>query len=348
MRAIAKTEAAPGHIAEIEVAEPALGPGQVLLRVSGGGLCGTDLAIRRWDADIAAEYAPAFPHILGHEFAGRVEAVAAGVDGIAIGAWAAVNPHVNCGRCFYCNSGRHALCVQRRIMGCHSPGGLAERIAVPADNVFVLPDGSDPNVAAVIEPLTVASHAVLERVPIAAGDVALVMGAGPVGLLHFLVARAAGAAAVVVAGVAADANRLALARQLGAITVDLENQDLDAVVRRVAPRGADVAYDASGHPAALAAALPALRRGGRLGLVGYCHASAPFHSLPVALDEKEIYGCRAYNRGTWVRSTALAAALTAELRQLVTHVLPFAEVDRAFTLLEQRACMKVVVLPPGS
>ena len=345
MRAIAKTEAAPGHIVEIEVAEPVLGPDQVLLRVSGGGLCGTDLAIRRWDADIAAEYAPAFPHVLGHEFAGYIEALGAGVEGMTIGALAAVTPHLNCGRCYYCNNGRHALCTQRSIMGCHAPGGLAERIAVPAHNVFVLPDGSDPQLAAVIEPLTVATHAVLERVPIGAGDVALVMGAGPVGLLHLLVARAAGAAAVIVAGVAADATRLALARQLGAITVDQDSEDLAAAVRRVAPRGADVAYDASGHPDALAAALPALRRGGRLGIVGYCHATAPFHSLPLALDEKELIGCRAYNRGTWVRSTTLAGALADELRQLVTHVLPFAEIDQAFTLLERRECMKVVVLP---
>ena len=345
MRAMAKTEPAPGHITGIELAEPALGPGQVLLRLSGGGLCGTDLAIRRWDADIAAEYAPAFPHVLGHEFAGRVEAVAPGVKGIAIGSLAAVNPHINCGRCFYCNQGRNSLCLERRIMGCHAPGGLAERIAVPADNVFVLPDGTDPMVAAVLEPLTVASHAVLERVPLVAGDVALVMGAGPVGLLHLLVARAAGASEVVVAGVTADGDRLALARRLGAVTVDQESEDLVATVHRVAPRGADVAYDASGHPAALGAALPALRRGGRLGLVGYCHAAAPFHSLPLALDEKEIHGCRAYNRGTWNRSTALVDGLTAELRQLVTHVLPFGEIARAFSLLERRECMKVVLLP---
>ncbi|MDP6404329.1 MAG: alcohol dehydrogenase catalytic domain-containing protein [Alphaproteobacteria bacterium] len=348
MRAIAKTEPAPGHIREVEVAEPTLGPGQVLLRVRGGGLCGTDLAIRRWDADIAAEYAPSFPHVLGHEFAGRVEAVATDVAGIAVGAQAVVNPHVNCGRCFYCNAGRHALCLQRRIMGCHAPGGLTECIAVPADNVFVLPDGTDPLVAAVIEPLTVATHAALERVPMDAGDVALVMGAGPVGLLHLLVARAAGAAEVIVAGVAADADRLALARRLGAVTVDQESEDLLAAVRRVAPRGADVAYDASGHPAALAAALPTLRRGGRLAVVGYCHAAAPFHSLPLALDEKEIFGCRAYNRGTWVRSTALSASLASELRQLVTHVLPFGEIDRAFSLLERRECMKVVVEPEGN
>ncbi len=347
MRAIAKTQPAPGQIMEIEVPPPTLGPSQVLLRVGGGGLCGTDLSIRRWDADIAAEYAPAFPHVLGHEFAGRIEAVGSDVEGIAIGAMSTVTPHINCGRCFYCNNGRHSLCTQRRIMGCHAPGGLAEQVAVPADNVFVLPDGTDPLVAAVIEPLTVACHAVLERVPITAGDVALVMGAGPVALLHLLVAQAAGAAAVIVAGVAADATRLAIARQLGAVTVDQDSEDLAAAVRRVAPRGADVAYDASGHHDALAAALPALRRGGRLGIVGYCHAAAPFHSLPLALDEKELIGCRAYNRGTWVRSTALAAALTGQLRQLITHVLSFAEIDRAFTLLERRECMKVVVLPDG-
>ena len=346
MRAIAKLRPVRGQISMIDVTEPVLGAGQVLVRISGGGLCGTDLAIQRWDADIAAEYAPAFPHILGHEFAGHIEAVADDVTGLDIGALVAITPHLNCGHCFYCNDGRHALCVRRKIMGCHNPGGLVERIAVPADNVFVLPPDTDPIAAIVTEPLTVATHAVLERVPIKAGDVALVMGAGPVGLLHMLVAQAAGAAQVLVAGVGADAARLELAGRLGAITINQDSEDLVTAVRRVAPQGADVAYDASGHPAALTAALAALRRGGRLALVGYCHASAPFHSLPVALDEKEIIGCRAYNRATWIRSTALAAALTSELRQLVTHVLPFSEIDQAFALLEQRQCMKVVVQPP--
>ena len=345
MRALAKIRPQPGSIEEIAIAEPQAAAGQVLIEVAAGGLCGTDLAIRRWDDDIAAEYAPDFPHVLGHEFVGRVKALGPGVGGLAAGQLVAVNPHVNCGRCYYCNLGRHALCEERRIMGCHIAGGLTERIAVPADNVFVLPDHSDPLAAALIEPLTVAAHAVLERVPLAAGDTVLVMGAGPVGLLHLLVARAAGAAEVIVAGVAADAGRLELAKQLGAVAVDQQAEDLQAAVRRVAPRGADVAYDASGHEAALEPALAALRRGGRLGLVGYCHAPAPFHSLPLALDEKEIFGCRAYYRETWLRSTTLAAGMAAELRQLVTHVLPYAEVGQAFELLDRRQCIKVVLCP---
>jgi len=345
VRALAKTRPQPGSIEEIVVAEPETGVGQVLIEVAAGGLCGTDLAIRRWDDDIAAEYAPDFPHVLGHEFVGRSVALGSGVEGFEVGGLVAVNPHINCGRCYYCNLGRHALCLERRIMGCHIAGGLTERIAVPADNIFPLPGHTDALAAALIEPLTVAAHAVLERVPLAAGDTVLVMGAGPVGLLHLLVARAAGAAEVIVAGVAADAARLELAQKLGAVAVDQQAEDLQAAVRRVAPRGADVAYDASGHEAALQPALAALRRGGRLGMVGYCHAAAPFHSLPLALDEKEIFGCRAYYRDTWLRSTALAAGMTAELRQLVTHVLPYAEVERAFEMLEQRQCMKVVLTP---
>jgi len=345
VRAVAKLRPAPGTLAEIDIPEPRLGAGEVLVRIAGVGLCGTDLALRRWDADLAREYAPAFPHILGHEFAGIVESLGADVTGPSPGTLVAVNPYLTCGRCRYCLDGRQSLCIERRIMGCHVAGGLAERVAVPGANVLPLPDGTDAHVAAILEPLCVSVHAVHERVGIRSGDAVLVMGAGPIGLLHAVLARQAGASAVFVAGVGADRERLAVARELGAVTIDQDTEDLNAKVRDVVPDGADAGFDTSGHPVALVPALSALRRGGRLGVVGYCHDEAPFNSLDLALTEREILGCRAYAPATWRRAAAQLPSLAADLHKLITHVLPFADIDRGLDIIDARAGIKVVLSP---
>ena len=345
MHALAKTEAAKGAIRPIETDPPRVAPGQVLLRSHGGGVCGTDVSIYHWYPPIAREYHPTLPLIMGHEFSGTVEEVGEGVEGVTVGQVMAVNPHVNCGACFFCNAGRHPLCENRRVMGCHIDGGWAEWVAVPRANLHALPDGVDPQVAALMEPFSVAVHAVCERVPCEPGDTVLVMGAGTIGLLHLLVARALGAGAVIVTGLTADRGRLALAEELGGIPVNVEERDLNRIVRGINPRGADVAYDTTGHAGATQPALEALRSGGRLAMVGLNHDDVTFDSLPLALDEKELVGCRAYNRNTWLKSTALLEGLAPEMKGLITHTLPFSEVEEAFALIERRECIKVVLQP---
>jgi 2-desacetyl-2-hydroxyethyl bacteriochlorophyllide A dehydrogenase len=343
MRAVAKTRAAEGALELIDAPEPEATAGHVLIRPVGGGVCGTDVSIFHWYPALAREYRPAWPLIMGHETAGIVEALGAGVSGLQLGALVAVNPQLNCGVCFHCVAGRTSLCERYRVMGCHLNGGWAERVAVPMRNVHPLPPGVTPAVAPLAEPLTVAVHAVAERVPVQPGDTVLVMGAGTMGLLHLLVAQAMGAARVIVAGVAADRGRLALAAELGAVPVDVDAQELPRVVRAENARGADVAYDTTGHAEAIHPALASLRKGGRLGLVGINHAATTFDSLPVVLEEKELIGVRAYNRGTWSRSVALLAPLADRARRLITHTLPFAEAERAIGLIERRECIKVVL-----
>jgi len=345
MRAVAKIAPREGALQVIDVPEPQAAPGMVVVRPVGGGVCGTDVSLFHWYSGVAAQYDPSFPLIMGHELAGVVEAVGSGVTRARPGQLVAINPHVNCGACFFCNSGRHSLCDNRRVMGCHIDGGWAERVAAVERNVHVLPAGSDPTVTPLLEPMSVAVHAVVERAALQPGESALVMGAGTIGLLHLLVARACGAGPVFVTGLDADRGRLALAEELGGIPVNLDAQKLDAVVRGIAPRGADAAFDTTGSAHALHPALASLRKGGRLALVGINHGATEFDTLPAVMDEQDLLGCRAYTRNTWLTSVALLPGLAASLRRLITHVLPFSEAEQAIGLIERRECIKVVLQP---
>jgi len=347
MRAVAKTRGEEGALEVIEVPEPQAGPGEVLIRPVGGGVCGTDVSIYHWYPGLARDYHPTWPLILGHESAGIVEAVGASVNGVAPGALVAVNPQTSCGACFHCNRGRTSICDQYRVMGCHINGGWAERVVVPATNVHPVPVGVEPTAALLAEPLTVAVHGVVERVRVQAGETVLVLGAGTMGLLHLLVAQAVGAARVIVAGLAADRGRLALAEELGAISVNLESQSLERVVRGERVHGADAAFDTTGHAEALAGLLGSVRKGGRVGLIGINHDAAPFDSLPVVLGEQELLGVRAYSRTTWDTSVALLERLAPAMQRLITHTLPFSEAGAAIGLIERRECIKVVLQADG-
>ena len=345
MRAIAKTKGTYGAVCEVDAPLPPVNAGDVLLRISAAGICGTDVHIYEWPEYLAREYAPDFPVILGHEFTGTVDRVGADVTDIEPGAEVVVNPHLYCGKCHYCSSGRPVLCDDRPILGCNRDGGWAEMVSVPRESVHVLPADVEPAIGALAEPLTVAVHGVVERAPCEPGDVVLILGPGPVGLLHLLVARSVGARHVIVAGVGPDRDRLRLAAKLGAIPVNTSEGDPLAAVRRVKPGGADVTYETSGHPDALGLAVEATRKGGRIALIGFADNVTPVDTLQLVVKEKELIGVRAYNKNTWPKTMALISGLAPDLKQLISHTLPFSAIEEAFGLIKRRECMKVLVDP---
>ncbi|MEZ5844790.1 MAG: alcohol dehydrogenase catalytic domain-containing protein [Hyphomicrobiaceae bacterium] len=344
MKAIAKLAAGPGHMALIDVPEPVPGEGEALVEIAAGGICGTDVAIRHWHEAVVGQYAPAFPLIVGHEFAGRV--IEAGPRGTAkAGDVVAVNPQIACGRCYYCGLGRPTLCDDRRLMGGRINGGWTERIAVPEANLYPLPSGTDPAVAALLEPLSVATHAVVERVPPRQGDVVVIIGAGPIGLLTLVMARHAGAGAVVMTGIAADRERLALARSLGAVTVDVSTGDPFQALRRLQPDGADVVYETSGNAAVIDQSIAMARKSGRVCLIGLCHRPSTLASVPIVLKELEVIGSRGYNDTTWRLMMRALPAVERDVLKLVTHRLSYARFEEALDLVEARAGTKVLLVP---
>jgi threonine dehydrogenase-like Zn-dependent dehydrogenase len=343
MKAIAKLAPQPGAMALIDVPPPQRRPGEVLIRVSAGGICGTDVAIWKWHEAVVGQYAPSFPLIVGHEFAGTV--VESGSARIREGAVVAINPQIACGHCRYCGMGRPTLCDDRRLMGGRIDGGWTEYVSVPEWNVHPLPEGTDSAVAPLLEPLSVATHAVLERVPVRAGDVVAVIGAGPIGILCAVLALAAGARHVLVTGVAADEGRLRLARELGASAVNIDAQDPMTSLRALQGDGADVVYETSGVGSTLEQAIAMARRGGSVGLIGLCHGPSTFKSTPVVLKELALIGSRGYNETTWTLMMDVLPKVARDVLKLVTHEVGFDDFERALQMVERREGSKIVLRP---
>ncbi|HEX6511926.1 MAG TPA: alcohol dehydrogenase catalytic domain-containing protein [Chloroflexota bacterium] len=260
MKAVVKTAPQPGAIAVQSVDSRRPAPGEVLIEVQAASICGSDLHIHNWDPIFHGFMHP--PMVLGHEFAGRLAEIGADVEGLQSGQLVMAESVLWCGSCRACLRGRSHVCERRQIFGVHRPGGMAETVIAPARFVHPLPDGMNARQGAVVEPLTVALHAVLAQPP-RPGDVVLVTGPGPIGLLAGQVARAMGAH-VFVAGAPADAGvRLPLAESIGLSILDPGTPPLEALGQQ-----ADMAIDASGSEAAIQGLIPAVANGGSITLVG--------------------------------------------------------------------------------
>jgi L-idonate 5-dehydrogenase len=264
---------------------PDPGPGEVLIRMERGGICGSDLHYYNHGGFGTVRLRE--PMILGHEIAGRVEAWGAGVDGPGIGTLVAVSPSRPCYACAYCLEGRHNHCMNMRFYGSampfpHIQGAFREYITADARQCAPA-DGLSAGEAAMAEPIAVVLHAA-KRAGDLMGKRVLVTGCGPIGQLAIMVARAAGAVEIVATDVAAFT--LSKAQKVGADAAYDVAGTPDALDRYHAGKGHfDVLFECSGVAAALAGAIPALRPGAvvmQLGLGGDM-------TLPVqAMTAKEI------------------------------------------------------------
>ena len=341
MRAIAKTGPEPG-VELVDLPEPRVAPGELLIEVKACGICGSDLHF--YLSELGAEKRiPSFPMALGHEPAGVVLEVGAGVEGINPGDHVACDPHGACGRCQACRHGQLDLCDKVPVIGVQRHGALAPYLSAPAPCVHPVPRSLDFTQVALLEPLSVGVHAVAIS-SLESGDEVVVLGPGPIGLMTALAARAAGASTVVVTGLGIDAGRLELARRLGFLTVNVEGEGPHETVLEVTGgRGAAVVFDATG-------AIPNVhrlaRKGGQLVLIGWPNRSLPHDELlQLFFKGITITPVRARPAAIWPRVINLVASGAIDPRPLITHELPLADGIRGFELLTKREAMKVQVVP---
>jgi L-iditol 2-dehydrogenase len=248
----------------VEVPTPRAGPGEVLVRVASCGICATDVKI------LGGSGLPKkLPTILGHEAAGVIAALGDGVSGLEIGQRVAVYPIAACGECFFCRQGRHPLCLEPYGLAHGADGGFAEYLLVPRQIVRlggVLGIGNlSFDLAAMIEPFSCCLSAA-EQCSTRAGDHVLVVGCGPLGLMHAIVSKALGARVI-----ALDVNesRLAQAARVGAdVTLNPEKTDVFQEVRKLTGVGADVVIAAVGAAAVVEQYLPLVRNGGVFNIFG--------------------------------------------------------------------------------
>ena len=276
MKALVKTASGPGCLELLDLPAPIPPPGHVVMAVRAAALCGTDVHIAHGTLAVRP------PLVLGHELAGVVASLGAGVTGIRVGARITTETDAFvCGACAHCLAGDQHLCAQRRAIGTTSAGGFAELVAVPASGVHQLPAVVDFVTGALTEPLAVAVRAVVERAAVEPGEFVVVIGPGTIGLLVAQVAIARGAA-VTVAGLARHEARFRLARELGITnTIVLDAPDgLDATVGGRDGRGVDTVFECSGAPDALDAGIRLLHKGGRLVAVAFTGG----RTVPLDLD----------------------------------------------------------------
>ena len=264
----------PGEITLESVPDPAPGPREVVVQVAGCGICGTDLHI------MDGEFAPAFPIVPGHEFAGEIVAAGSAVTGYAVGDRVAVDPSLYCGHCYYCKRARGNQCENWNAIGVSVSGGAAEFVAAPMANLFKLPAHLSARDAALIEPLSCAVRG-FDVLPRNMADNFLIYGSGTMGLMMLELAKRAGAATVSMVDL--NPERLATAKQLGC-TAAVTNADELAGSAEYVSRGWDVVIDCTGVEAAIKDGLGRVGRGGT-----YLQFGVANYDARVAIEPYEIY-----------------------------------------------------------
>jgi L-iditol 2-dehydrogenase len=343
MQAVVKFASGPGNVGLRDVAEPRPGPGQVKVEVKAAGVCGSDLHIYHDEIGIAIEP----PVIMGHEFSGVISELGDGVEDLCAGervtcettAW-------SCGRCLQCRSGHTNMCRDRKVVGYAVDGCFARYCIVNAAQVHRLPENVDFLAGALTEPLACCVHAVLELACVSAGDVVVITGPGPIGLLCLQLAKAAGGY-VVVCGTAQDGERLALANGLGADeTLRVESQDVYGFVSSLTNgQGADLFLECAGAPAAARLGLEITRRGGQYVQVGLFPGPFELSFDLIAYKELRVTGSLGQRWSAWQRALTLLEQGHVDTRSLISHRLPLAAWREAFQLVEERRGLKIVLEP---
>jgi L-iditol 2-dehydrogenase len=315
----------------VEAEIPAPGPGEVQVQVEAVGICGSDLHAYAEGAvgDIPCSY----PMVLGHEPAGVVVDVGAGVSGLRAGDRAALEPAHFCYHCALCRKGRHNLCLQLRFLSAGGdPGFFRDRVNLPAHNLVPLPPGISVAEGTLIEPLAVVLHS-LDLARPAIGETAVVVGAGPIGLLTVAALRAAGVRRVW--AVEPVAHRRELARFMGAdAALDPRTADAVAGIVADAPGGVDIVVDCAAKDDTANQSLELACPGGRVIYTGITS------ELRVPLDvhlwrRKELtvhQVRRSIHEGAAARD--LLVREQKRLGALITHQRPLAEIGRAFQIVE--------------
>lgn len=323
------------------VPTPTPGPGEVLVRVAGCGLCHTDL--HYIDHGVPTFKAP--PLVLGHEASGTIAALGAGANGRREGDRVLIPAVLSCGRCRYCKGGRANLCDDLRMLGNNVDGAYAEYVVATASEIFTLPGDLPLETACVIaDALSTPYHAVKHRGRVRLGDTVAVVGCGGVGLNVIQCAVAAGATVVAV-----DLNddRLAIARDLGAQDVfnPRATERVDKAVRKLTGGGVDIAFEAVGTPKTLELALGLLRKGGRLCVIGYSADAAPLSVAKIMYHELEVVGSLGCAGRDYPEIIELVRAGVLRLEPIVSGTIPLEDINQGLDRLRQGQGVRWVVTP---
>ncbi len=322
-----------------DIDRPDVGHNDVLIRVRRAAICGTDIHIFQWD-DWASKTIPV-PLAIGHEFFGEIAEIGSEVVGFEVGDRVSAEGHITCGVCRNCRAGRRHLCMNTRGVGVNRAGAFAEYIAVPAFNVFKLPEAIDDDMASILDPLGNAVHTALSFDLV--GEDVLITGAGPIGIMAVAIARYAGARHVVITDV--NDFRLSLAKKMGATrALNVKSESIDDTMRELGMiEGFDVGMEMSGNAQAFRDLLRTMHHGGKVGLLGIPPEDTAIDWNQVifkGLVLKGIYGREMFE--TWYKmSSMLQSGL--DISPVITHRFPADDYLQAFELMESGQSGKIIL-----
>jgi L-idonate 5-dehydrogenase len=330
MQAIVIHQAHDLRVQDFPLPEAGPGPGEVAVRMAAGGICGSDLHYYH-EGGIGQAIRVKEPMALGHEAAGFVASVGAGVTTLAVGDLVAVNPSSPCGACRYCSEGLRNHCEAMRFNGSamrfpHEQGLFRAEIVVPAGRAVKLPPGVKPSVAALCEPFAVCLHAVAQADDLA-GRTVLVSGCGPIGVLTIVAAKLAGAARIIATDIAP--RSLEMAARMGATDcVDVSGGTAGLAAFAEGKGQVDAAFECSGAPRALAGLIPLLRPRASLVLVGL-GGDAPVPVNAIVAKELKLMGSFRFDR-EFDEAARLIGGGKVDLAPVVSAVYPMRDAVQAF------------------
>ena len=330
------------QIKELSGGVPTPGPNQVLLKMGPVGICGSD--VHYWTHGRIGDFIVDGAMVLGHEAAGTVYGVGSAVKDLAVGDRVAIEPGYPCSTCSACIGGRYNLCPEMKF--CATPpvdGSLCQFYCHPAAFCFKLPDSVSLEEGALLEPLAVAVHA-CRRGKLSFGQNVLVCGAGPIGLVNMMVAKAGGARVTITD---ISASRLEKAKELGADNTYMFRVDTkdsrEAADEIVALHGfSDLTIECTGIGASIGTGLWATKAGGSYVQVGYGAAEVTFPIVAVGVREIDIYGIFRY-ANCYPTALRLVESGAVNVKGLVTHNFPLKEAIKAFETTKAGTGIKVII-----
>jgi L-iditol 2-dehydrogenase len=328
-----------------DISDPQIGPDDVLIRIKACAICGSD--VHGMDGSTGRRIPPV---VMGHEASGVIEKLGENVERFKVGDRVTFDSTVYCGKCYFCKRGQVNLCDNRRVLGVSCSeyrinGAFAEYISVPQHILYLLPDTVSFEQAAMVEPLSIAFHAV-RRSQVSLNCSAVVVGSGMIGLLVIQLLKAAGCGRIIAVDLAQE--KLDMASNFGAdITLKADSPDIAAKIYELTGnRGADIAFEVVGITPALQTAIAALKKGGSLTLVGNLKPLVDFPLQSVVTRQISLYGSCA-SSGEYPDCLDMIASGKVDVNSFISAVAPLSDGASWFKRLYEGepGLMKVILQP---
>jgi threonine 3-dehydrogenase len=339
MKAIIKTKPARGlWMEEVEIPTP--GANEVLLKIKKSAICGTDLHIYKWDE--WAQKTIKTPLIIGHEYVGEIVELGAEVNQYKIGDRVTAEGHIACGHCRNCRRGRQHICDHTISIGVTRDGGFAEYVAIPVSNIIKIDERIPDEIVAIMDPLGNACHTALSF-PLIGEDVIISGIGGPIGAMATAICKYVGARNVI--GTDLSPYRRELALRMGAdAVIDPRTESIeDAMKKMKITAGFDIGLECSGSATAFNDIINHMYNGGKVSLLGILPSSTTINWNKVifsGLTLKGIYGREMFE--TWYQMEMMLTR-GLNISGIITHRMKYTEFEKAFEIMEEGNCGKIIL-----